>query len=600
MSNSNNFTALKTVSKKTHLWWLYLPLLPIFPLLALIAFSSGCFPGAYIFDDKPTIRDNQALNSPWLAITKQSAPEPSAFNGRPIAALSFAVANLILPSEPGYMRLFSIILHSISGWLIFCLIADLSSRLSWKSPKLVALFISTIWMVHPIHCQAVLYLSQRTSLLMGLCFITCLWASIRRKPNGPLEQTPHPYWTTLGVLACWIGVASKEVMVVAPLAVILIDVALAGRSHIKEIFKKNILYYGLLLSSWIYLAIMLIIRPVSKTATFGGNLSPVNFLKTQGEIIFSYLHTLIWPEKLIFDYGDFKPVQGYTFLFPLIILALSLSTASYYLLRKKSSINLRFFATTIIFTLITLAPNSSILPNLSEIGAERRMLLPSLGIIAAILAISYLTLQRLRHGTIVFSAIGACLIIALTSLAYSQSLNYKTEVSLWRAANNSKPANNRASIHLALALHDTGKTPESMTIINQVITKDDLNQFDQLSIAEYFGKSKQWKDAYKYQKVGLSNLVKIYVDPTYTELNGTIRLIELVTKYHQDYAITYKYTSNALKRFPNQASIVKLHAIAASRCDKKSESIELLKRFTKKHPEQLQLIKLLEQIKALP
>jgi len=83
------------------------------------------------------------------------------------------------------------------------------------------------WMLHPLQTESVLCVVQRTESLMGLFYLLTLYAAIRAMEG----MRPLP-WQILAFVACLAGMASKEVMVTAPLIVLLYDrTFVAGTFH---------------------------------------------------------------------------------------------------------------------------------------------------------------------------------------------------------------------------------------------------------------------------------------------------------------------------------------------------------------------------------
>src|SRR3954469_11746759 len=100
---------------------------------------------------------------------------------------------------------------------------------SWRaSAEGMAAAIVTLWVLHPIHTEAVNYLVQRTELLASLCYAATVYAWIRGW-EASSARTAHA-WRMLALLACVAGAASKEIIVTAPLIVMLYDRSFRVRS----------------------------------------------------------------------------------------------------------------------------------------------------------------------------------------------------------------------------------------------------------------------------------------------------------------------------------------------------------------------------------
>src|SRR5262249_53064477 len=74
--------------------------------------------------------------------------------------------------------------------------------------------VALLWIVHPLNTETVDYTIQRTEGLMGLFFLMTLYCVIRGDASSNRRT-----WYIAAVVSCFLGTASKEVIVVAPLVV---------------------------------------------------------------------------------------------------------------------------------------------------------------------------------------------------------------------------------------------------------------------------------------------------------------------------------------------------------------------------------------------
>jgi hypothetical protein len=120
----------------------------------------------------------------------------------------------------------------LSGLLLFGVIRRTARKVHsarWSlSPDTLAALVTVIWLVHPLQTEAVDYVIQRTELLVSLCYLATLYASIRAWDAATRRAIAG--WSVASVAACFVGMASKEVMASAPLAVILYDRAFCATS----------------------------------------------------------------------------------------------------------------------------------------------------------------------------------------------------------------------------------------------------------------------------------------------------------------------------------------------------------------------------------
>src|SRR4029078_10067531 len=93
----------------------------------------------------------------------------------------------------------------------------------------LALSVSTLWALHPLQTETVIYATQRTELMMALFYLATLYWSLRYWTiDGTRSQ--RSLWLIAAAISCLAGMMSKEVMVSAPLIVLLYDRAFISGS----------------------------------------------------------------------------------------------------------------------------------------------------------------------------------------------------------------------------------------------------------------------------------------------------------------------------------------------------------------------------------
>ena len=120
---------------------------------------------------------------------------------------------------------------------------------------------------HPLNTEAVDYLTQRTELMMGLCLLLTLYASIRAA-SAPARRG----WALAAVLSCAVGMGCKESMVTAPVIVLLYDRVFLFDSLATAVRARWRLYAGLT-ATWAILAVLLWSGPRVHSAGFSSGVS---------------------------------------------------------------------------------------------------------------------------------------------------------------------------------------------------------------------------------------------------------------------------------------------------------------------------------------
>ena len=134
-------------------------------------------------------------------------------------------------------------------------------------------------------------------------------------------------------------------------------------------------------------------------------MSPWTYLLNQAPLIVDYLRLTVWPTGLVFDYGE-STIRTLGDIWPAaaaLLVLLGATVVAWFRAPALAFLGTWFF--------VTLAPTSSLVPIATEVGAERRMYLALMAVIAAILVAGARLLRHIRsEGTrrvVAMSAVGA-------------------------------------------------------------------------------------------------------------------------------------------------------------------------------------------------
>ncbi|MBU0640463.1 MAG: tetratricopeptide repeat protein [Planctomycetes bacterium] len=441
------------VNDSHRLTWL-LPLL----LAATVTAYRPAFTAPFVFDDLGAIPANSHIRQLWPLSQALTAPDQTTLSGRPLASLSFALNYAVGGLDVRGYHAVNLFLHLASSVVLFALVRRtlqcpaLRERYG-RSASSVALAVTALWTLHPLQTESVIYIVQRTELLMAFFLLLTLHCSLR----GAGSSRAWP-WHLAAVLCCALGMASKEVMAAAPLIVLLHDGAFISPSFRAALTRRPAFYCGLALT-WGLLAVLLIGIPRGDSVGFGHGITALDYLKTQAGVILWYLRLSFWPHPLVISYDDWPIARsfGEAILPGAIVLAL-LAASLWALLRRPP---LGFLGAS--FFLI-LAPTSSFVPILTEVAAERRMYLPlAVPIALCVMAGDRLLRQRMvsgiarRLGPIWLArAVVIILAAALACFTYTRAQEYHSDLTIWEDAVAKRSQNALAHINLGNVLFRRG------------------------------------------------------------------------------------------------------------------------------------------------
>jgi Flp pilus assembly protein TadD len=321
--------------------------------------------GPLVFDDRATIADNTTIED--LGSSRVLAPpHETSVAGRPVANVSFALNYALGGRDVTGYHAVNIAIHALCALVIF----GIARRT--MVPAAAAASIAILWGVHPLNSDAVDYITQRTESLMALWYLSTLYCAIRA---GDAPSSSRA-WSAAAVVACALGMAAKESMVTAPLVVFLYDRVYRYPSFRDAVRERAPLYAGLA-ATWLVLAAVIWNGPRSLSAGYGAEgANTLRYLLNQAVMIVRYLRLTIWPRDLVLYYGWPAPLS-FTAVLPQLLAVLVLLALTGWALWRAP--RLGFLGA---FFFLTLAPTSSIVPIATEVGAERRMYLPLVALVA--------------------------------------------------------------------------------------------------------------------------------------------------------------------------------------------------------------------------
>jgi protein O-mannosyl-transferase len=402
----------------------------------------------FVFDDELAIVSNPTIRRLSTALFPPNAAEMGGLpiSGRPIVNLSIAFNYLVGRENVFWYHVVNLLIHAVCGLLLFGVLRrtllqpTLTARFKAHAFEL-ALVASVLWTVHPLQTESVTYVSQRAEALLGLFYLFTVWCFIRA-----LEPGAAPKWGRWAVAGCLLGMATKEVMVSAPIFAALYDRALVAGSW-REVWRRRRHLLLALASTWLLLAWFVVRGGGTRgfSAGFGLGVSPWEYLLTQCGALVLYLKLSLWPHPLVLDYGtDIVRFVADVWWQGLVVLALLGATA------WAVARNLALGCAGAWFFMI-LAPSSSVIPLVGQTIAEHRMYLPLAAIIVASVFSGYAYFGR---KTLLVAAVAA---IVLAAVTIRRNQDYATTIRICEDTVAKRPTNARAMALLADYYHRAGQ-----------------------------------------------------------------------------------------------------------------------------------------------
>jgi tetratricopeptide (TPR) repeat protein len=446
-----------------------------------IAVYCRTFSVPLLFDDNDAIVGNLSIRH-WSSAFWPS-PNTTA-SGRPILSLSLAVNYAISGTAVWSYHALNLAIHVLAGLTLFGIVRRTLARQSGPAGSMIAFSAALLWTLHPLQTESVTYIVQRAESLMGLFYLLTVYCFIRAVDadvSGPLTgrapgecesragwrrahlrvfdasgslpneaQALQPgspttgrcvswVWYAFSIAACLLGMATKEVMVSAPLIVLLYDRTFVAGSF-REAWRRRRVLHVALAATWLLLAGLVWSTGWNRNGASGFDvgISPWAYWLTQFEAVCRYLWLSVCPHPLVFEYGTFwvnRPVEVALYALVVMVLAAAVLVA---LWRRPA---LGFLGA---WFFVILAP-TSVIPGRVQMIVEHRMYLPLAAVMTLAAIGVHAAVRRQSRAVLAVLALGLGLLAAL------RNEDYRSELTIWSDTVAKRPGNERAHNNLGLA-----------------------------------------------------------------------------------------------------------------------------------------------------
>lgn len=443
--------------------------IPVLIIAAGIGAYHNSFHDGFVFDDRPHIVEYPGirhLRRPWQIIRHSS---------RPVVHLSLAVNYALGGLDPWGYHVFNVGVHILAALTLYgvarrTLISEtLRPSFGGAAPSLAGA-ISLIWLVHPLQTESVTYTIQRGESLMGLFYLLTLYCVIRS--HGDPRRNP---WKIAAVISCALGMASKPIMVTAPVVILMYDRVFLASSWREAMRERGWLYVGLA-TTWLLLSLLLANAP-SEWKTSAGfeyqGTAPLQYALMQPVAVLHYLRLAFWPRPLCFDYygwlsGSSRGPKILDALPAQIVVAVLLAGTVWAWKRRPA---LGFLG---VWFFLILAPTSSFVP-VADAVVEHRMYLSLASVVTAVVLGAFGLGKRLfseRQRLAFVCVAGGAVVVVLCILTIQRNRDYDSDLTIWQDTVLKRPDNPRAQAGLGAAFSVAGKTQEAIGHLEKALQID--------------------------------------------------------------------------------------------------------------------------------
>lgn len=454
----------------------------------------GSLAAPFVLDDASSIGENASIRRLWPPDwLHPPGARGETVGGRPVLNLSLALNHALGGADVRGYRLVNVFIHALAALALFGLVRRTAGRDRLILPaEGFALAVALLWFLHPLQTAAVTYVIQRAESLCGLFYLLTLYCFVRgvapvAERSGP---TPARVWLTLSFFSCLFGMGTKEVMVSAPLLVLLCDRAFVAGSF-GAAWRSRRGYYLALAATWLVLAVLVATNARrGGSAGFGTDINAWTYALTQCEALLLYLKLMFWPAGQVFDYGTPTVTTLGAVWWQAGVVGLLLASSVWAFVKRPA------IGTPAVAFFLILAPSSSFVPVATQTMAEHRLYLPLAAVVVLVAAAVRATLSTLPRRSVWISwVLAAAVILALGGAALARNRVYRSELTLWGDTVAKRPDNPRARYNLGLALAAAGRAEEAEKEFRQTLALNPHHAFAHFELGKAALLAGRWGEA---------------------------------------------------------------------------------------------------------
>src|SRR3990167_2150488 len=207
-------------------------------LAGSLAYSNS-LNGIFVFDDHSYIENNPAIYDlfNFKAITQF---HPS----RPFGTYTFALDYSVWGLNPFGYHLTNLLIHLMTSLLVWCFLTMILSTpgaANCPPREWVALIAALIFAVHPIHTEAVNYITQRYTSLAGFFYLAAVCCYVRAR----LSNDDRRFYAA-SLIAALLGAWTREILITLPIILWMTEYYFITRAKGGGFSKKQLTYFMLL------------------------------------------------------------------------------------------------------------------------------------------------------------------------------------------------------------------------------------------------------------------------------------------------------------------------------------------------------------------
>jgi protein O-mannosyl-transferase len=418
----------------------------IIAALGLIVYSNS-FSSPFTLDDFGSISNNYSIRNPLdlFAIWKF-------YSNRFIIYFTFSLNFFVHQTQVEGYHIVNIIIHIFNGILVFLILYTIlglkyfEGRITSKYRNLICTLSALIFISHPVQINAVTYVVQRTASLASTFYFLSILFFMKYRLH---DKVKHFLLMLLFIL---LAMFTKENTITIPFMLILIEFMFFLKDGKTSWVKRIVIILILLITVPIIPGTNLFLGGYSQSdpgVSFKASTSMDRFqyFYTQMNVITNYIHDLVLPNKLVFDYSnDYSKSttiwENHSYLSFSILLIIGIIALLNFRRNKLISFGILWFY-------IGLAVESSFI-SIKDVYFEHRLYFPIVGFIMCMVGAIFHELKWKRRRFIfkkplAFFLVSFCfMILMFSTVTLYRNYIFSNNIRLWTDVTQKAPKSDRA------------------------------------------------------------------------------------------------------------------------------------------------------------
>jgi len=434
------------------------------PLILIIiagAFVPCLKNGFTNWDDDKYVTENRVVQNLSFASVKETFSSFIFANYHPFTIMSLALEYRFFKRDPFFYHLTNLILHLCNSLLVLWFFCLLTPRIG------VALLAALLFGIHPLHVEAVAWISGRKELLYAFFYLAslicyCYYARRRRAAS---------YYLCLSFFL--LALLSKAMAVTLPLVLLLIDYVFERQDKRRAFIEKI---------PFIVLSLVCGVIAFIGQYSFGAvreerTLVLIHKFLLASYALMFYVYKTFIPLRLSCFYPYYGIAHDPLFFFSLISFCAALVLSALVIISGRYTKKIIFGA---LFFLVTLLPALQFVRVSGAIVADRYAYMPTIGLYYIIGVFVFWVHGTNRVTRVAKGIFSACVITALLGLCFltwQKCGIWKDSVTLWSDALKNTSSNAKAYNNLCQAYIAAGRSKDALPLCRQAMRIDPADAF---------------------------------------------------------------------------------------------------------------------------